>query len=242
MAKSPFPGFSQEALQFFRGLARNNRREWFLPRKPVFDERVKQPMVELCETLNLALKRFAPAYVTDPAKAVYRLYRDTRFSKDKTPYKDHIAASFRHKSLGGEGGGAGFYFQVSHKDVSVGGGMYMPSPETLFAVRNHLAEHHRDFEALVKARPLKRLLGEIQGDQLSRAPKGFPCDHPAADLLRRKQLYYFTELSPDLATTPDLYKEIVARFEAMAPFIEFLNTPLAGRTQKPKIDPRELLT
>ncbi len=226
MAKSPFPGFSEEALKFFRGLARNNNREWFQARKPVFDEQVKKPMLQLCEALNVAMKRFAPDYVTEPAKAVYRIYRDTRFSANKTPYKDHIAASFRHKFLAGEGGGAGFYFQVSDKDVSVGGGSYMPSPETLLATRNHIAEYYKELENLLKARNVKRLLGEIQGDQLTRAPKGFPCDHPAADWLRRKQLYFFVELPSDLATTPDLYKEIVTRFEAMTPFLEFLNAPL----------------
>jgi uncharacterized protein (TIGR02453 family) len=232
LAKPPFPGFSKEAIQFFRGLTRNNNREWFQARKPVFEEQVKKPMLQLVEAVNAAMKRFAPNYVTDPAKAVYRIYRDTRFSKDKTPYKDHIAASFRHKGLGGEGGGSGFYFQVSQKDVSVGGGMYMPAPETLLAVRNHLAGYHEEFTRILNARPAKRLLGEIHGEQLTRAPKGFPCDHPAAGLLRHKQIYYFDELSPDLATTPKLYDAIVTRFEAMTPFIEFLNAPLSARPKK----------
>jgi uncharacterized protein (TIGR02453 family) len=241
LPKSPFPGFPNEAIQFFRGLARNNHRDWFLPRKPVFDEQVKQPMVQLCDALNGALRRFAPNYISDPAKAVYRIYRDTRFSKDKTPYKTHIAASFRHRFLCGDAAGAGFYFQVSHKDVSVGGGIYMPSPETLLAVRNHLAEYHKEFEAILKARSVKRLVGDIQGDQLSRTPKGFACDHPAADLLRRKQIYFFTELSPEIATTPDIFNEVVTRFETMTPFIEFLNAPLARQARKPRIDARDLL-
>ena len=241
MPKSPFPGFPKEAISFFRGLARNNHRDWFQPRKPVFDEQVKQPMIELCESINGALKRFAPHYVSDPAKALYRIYRDTRFSKDKTPYKLHIAASFRHRFLGGDGTGAGFYFQVSHKDVSVGGGIYMPGPETLLAVRNHFAAHHKELETILKSRSLKRLLGDIQGDQLTRIPKGFACDHPAGDLLRRKQIYFFQELSPDLATTPELHKEVVTRFEVMAPFIEFLNAPLTAKPRKPKIDAKDLL-
>ena len=241
MPKSPFPGFPPEAIAFFRGLARNNHRDWFQPRKPVFDEQVKQPMIELCEALNAALKRFAPNYVSDPAKAIYRIYRDTRFSKDKTPYKTHIAASFRHRFLGGDGGGAGFYFQVSHKDVSVGGGVYMPAPETLFAIRNHIAGHHEALRTILNGRALKRLLGEIQGDALTRTPKGWPPDHPAADLLRRKQIYFFTELSPEIATTPAIYHEIVTRFEAMTPFIEFLNAPLARQPRKPKLDAKDLL-
>ncbi len=230
--KSPFPGFSPEAMQFFRGLARHNNREWFQPRKPVFEEQVKKPMYALVDVVNLAMKRFAPDYVTDPAKAVYRFYRDTRFSKDKTPYKDHIAASFRHRQLAGEGGGAGFYFAVSHKDVAIGGGIYMPAPETLLAVRTHMATFHREFATLLKARAVKRLLGELQGEQLSRVSKGFCSDHPAAGLLRHKQFLLYVELPPDIATTPDLYEAVVSRFKAMTPFIEFLNAPLAAKGRK----------
>lgn len=240
--KSPFPGFPPEGLQFLRGIVRNNNREWFLPRKPVFEEKLKKPMLQLVDAVDTAMKRFAPDYVTEPNKAVYRFYRDTRFSKDKKPYKDHIAASFRHRFLGGEGGGAGFYFHVSPKEVGIGGGVYMPAPETLLAIRTHMAEFHREFETLLKARAVKRLFGDMQGEQLTRLPKGFASDHPAADLLRRKQFLLWTELPGDLAATPELYKEIVARFEAMTPFLEFLNAPLAAQARKkPKIDARELL-
>src|SRR5450631_3537778 len=112
---SRFPGFPPEAMQFFKNLSRNNNRDWFQPRKPIFEEKVKQPMRELVEALNGSLKSFAPAYVTDPDKAIYRFYRDTRFSKDKTPYKDHIAASFRRSGAGPHKEG-GYYLQVSHKD------------------------------------------------------------------------------------------------------------------------------
>jgi uncharacterized protein (TIGR02453 family) len=238
--KSPFPGFSEEAMQFFRGLARNNNREWFQARKPVFEEQVKKPMYELVNAVNTAMQRFAPDYVTEPGKAVYRFYRDTRFSKDKKPYKDRIAASFRHRHLGCEGGGAGFYFSVSDKDIGVGGGVYMPAPETLLAIRTHVAEFHREFDTLVKARAVKRLLGEMQGEQLSRVPKGFRADHPAADLLRRKQFLLYVELPPDTATPPDLYEAIVSRFKAMTPFMEFLNAPLAEKDRKKKMDPRDL--
>lgn len=238
--RSGFPGFPPEAMQFFRGLARNNNREWFLPRKPVFEQQVKRPMYALVEAVNAEMKRFAPDYITDPAKAVYRFYRDTRFSKDKTPYKQHIAASFRHRQLGGsEGGGAGFYFSVSHKEIGIGGGVYMPAPETLLAIRNHIARYHHEFRTLIAARAVKHLFGEMQGDQLSRVPKGFCAEHPAADLLRYKQFLLYIELDPGIATTADLQKEIVARFKAMAPFLEFLNAPLPKGRQK--IDVRELL-
>jgi uncharacterized protein (TIGR02453 family) len=239
--KSQFPGFPKEGLQFLRGIARHNDRDWFLPRKPIFEEQVKKPMLQLVEAVNNAMKRFAPDYLTEPNKAVYRFYRDTRFSKDKKPYKDHIAASFRHKSLPGEAVGAGFYFHVSPKEVGIGGGVYMPPPETLLAIRTHVAEFHAEFERLLQARAVKRLFGELQGEQLTRVPKGFPTDHPAADLLRRKQFLLWAELPGDIAGTPELYEAIVTRFQAMTPLMEFLNAPLAARGRKPRVDARELL-
>ena len=234
---SGFPGFSPETLQFFRGLARNNNREWFLPRKPIFEEHVKAPMRQLVEQINGAMKAFAPDYVTDPAKAIYRFYRDTRFSKDKSPYKTQIAASFHHRGLGGEGGG--YYFAVSHKELAVGGGIYMPSPETLRAVRGHMADHHKEFRRIVRRAAVRNLLGKPQGEQLSRAPKGFPPDHPAADLLRFKQFLLYIELPPEITATPAVRAEVVKRFRAMTPFLSFLNAPLLSKAKR--IDPRELL-
>src|SRR5437899_2709311 len=136
MARSGFPGFPEEGIEFFRKLMRNNRREWFQPRKEVFEAKLKQPMRELVHEVNREMGRFAPEYVTEPDRAIYRIYRDTRFSKDKTPYKNHIAASFRRSGACAHEG-AGFYFAVSHKEVAVGGGIYMPPTETLKAVREH---------------------------------------------------------------------------------------------------------
>jgi len=233
-----FPGFPSEAIDFFRGLARNNKREWFQPRKELFEERVKQPMQALVETVNAALMDFAPEYVTEPGKAIYRIYRDTRFSKDKTPYKTHIAASF-HRRVPVNHGDAGYYFAISHKEVAIGGGVYMPEPPVLLAIRNHIAEHHQEFRRILRARQVKQLLGELHGEQLSRVPKGFACDHPALDLLRFKRFILYTTLEQELATKPALYTEIVKRFRAMAPFLRFLTTPLAAA--KKKMDARELL-
>ncbi|HJT87557.1 MAG TPA: DUF2461 domain-containing protein [Bryobacteraceae bacterium] len=235
--RSGFPGFPAEGLQFFRGLARNNRREWFQPRKAIFEQQVKEPMRTLVSAVNTALMGFAPAYVTDPDKAIYRIYRDTRFSHDKTPYKQHIAASFHRRgtTLHGE---AGYYFAVSHKEVAIGGGVYMPEPAVLLGIRNQLAARHAEFRKILAARAVRQLFGEMQGEQLSRVPKGFAADHPAADLLRFKQFLLYIELEPDLATSPALYGEIVQRFRAMKPFMDFLTAPAAARRRK--MNAREL--
>ena len=227
--RSAFPGFPAEGLAFFAALQRHNRREWFQPRKAIFEEKLKQPMRELVGAVNSAMRGFAPDYITDPDKAIYRIYRDTRFSKDKTPYKDHIAASFSRR---GDKAGAGYYFAVSDKEVAIGGGIYMPPPETLFAIRQHLAERHEEFRKIAGARAVRRLFVEVQGEQLTRVPKGYPCDHPAADLLRFKQYLLYVELPPDLAVTPAVYTEIVKHFRAMTPFVDFLNTPLRGKRRE----------
>jgi uncharacterized protein (TIGR02453 family) len=226
--RSGFPGFPPEAVAFYRGLARHNTREWFQPRKCIYDEKVKAPMVELVTALNGALMDFASDYVTDAAKAIYRIYRDTRFSPDKTPYKTQIAASFARRGME-KHGAAGYYIAISHKGVDVGGGIYMPPPETLLAVRTHIAERHAEFRELVASSAIKRLFGAVQGEQLSRVPKGFCAEHPAADLLRYKQFLLFTTLDAAIVTTPELFVELEKRFRAMAPFLEFLNTPLVGK-------------
>jgi len=234
-----FNGFPKEAPAFLRALKRNNNREWFLEHKQVFDDKVKAPMVQLVEALNTALADFAPSFVTDPAKAVYRIYRDTRFSPDKTPYKTHIAALFLPRGLEKHASGS-LYFEVSAEDVGVAGGIYMPGPEQLLAVRTHLAEHHERFRRLLGDKRLRRLMGSLCGEQLTRVPKGFPSDHPAADLIRYKQWYMYVQLAPALVTSPKLLAELLKRFRAMMPLVEFLNEPLRPRklelnfTTKPK--------
>src|SRR5260370_38338657 len=98
-------------------------------------------MLELVTALMQRLADFAPDYVADPNKAIYRIYRDTRFSKNKTPYKTHIAAIFKHRDLE-KHSGAGFYFSVAPEEIEGGGGVYMPMREDFLAMRNHLAEHN----------------------------------------------------------------------------------------------------
>jgi uncharacterized protein (TIGR02453 family) len=231
MARSAFPGFPKEAAAFFRGLARNNHREWFLPRKPVFEEKVKEPMRQLIEALNGEIRRFAPLHIADPDKAIYRIYRDTRFSKDKKPYKDHLAANFPRQGMGREGA-AGYCLAISHKALAIGGGVHMPSPEMLRTLRNHIAERPAEFRKLIGSKTLRELFGEMHGDPLSRVPKGFAADHPAADLLRYKQYVFYVELSPDLVTSPELFGEVRKRFQALTPLVNFLNAPLVGTRPK----------
>lgn len=228
---SRFPGFGKEAIQFLRDLEKNNNRDWFQAHKKRYEEYLKAPLAELVEAINKELVRFAPDHVTEPKAAVYRIYRDTRFSKDKTPYKTHVAANFPRRGLE-KHAAAGYYFHFSAKELLLAGGAYMPGPEQLLAIRTHIAENHKALEKLLKTKRLREAVGQLQGEKLTRPPKGFPKEHPAIDLLRNKQWYFYTNLDAKLVTSPDLATELVKRFKAMQPVIDFLNTPLLGGKRK----------
>lgn len=218
-----FSGFPPEAIAFFRSLKRNNKRDWFQPRKHIFNEKVRGPMIELVETLNSELRHFDPQHITDPPKAIFRIYRDTRFSNDKTPYKTHIGAFFPRRGHQ-KNGSAGYYVAISGEGVQVAGGLHGPSPQDLFAFRTWMAGQYAEF-GKAAGRPSK-LMGALTGSSLQRMPKGFPSDHPAAGLLKMKQWYYYKELDAKLAMSPKLAGEVVKRFKAMSPVLEMLNRPL----------------
>jgi uncharacterized protein (TIGR02453 family) len=230
-AVTRFSGFPAAGLAFLGELKENNDREWFQPRKEIFDREVRGPMEAAAAAVNEHLAEFAPEYVTPPAKAIYRIYRDTRFSADKTPYKTHIAAHFPHRALA-KNECAGFYFSVSAEQIEVAGGAYMPGPPQLLAIRNQIAAHPDEFRTLAEQRRVVKLMGALQGDQLTRVPKGFAATHSAADYLRHKQWYYYVLLDSELATSARLLKEVVERFRRMAPFIDFLNKPLLQAARK----------
>jgi uncharacterized protein (TIGR02453 family) len=232
--QSKFPGFPAEGIAFLRALKKHNDREWFTPRKSTFEAKVRQPMVELVSAIHGEMLRFAPDYVGEPAKCVYRIYRDTRFSKDKTPYKTFVSALLLRNNFDRYAGSAAYYFAVSPENIELAGGIYMPDRDVLLAVRQHLAENHREFRATYETARVRRLFGELSGESLTRVPKGFDAGHPAVDLIKRKQYLLDVNIDAKLAATPELFGEIVTRIEAMTPFIEFLNRPLLQRQARLK--------
>ena len=229
---SRFPGFPSEALAFLRSLKRNNRREWFQPRKEKYESLIKLPMLDLVSCLNEELAGFAPEYATPPQKATFRIYRDTRFSKDKTPYKTHVAAMFPRQTALTKNGGAAFYFHFTDKELLFFGGVYHPERDELIAYRALIQERYEDLHDILRDKKLRRIAGELQGEQMSRLPKGIPSDHPAEGLLRRKQWYLEDTVDARLVTTPRLLPELVKRFRAMTPFVEFMNSAFAQKKKK----------
>jgi uncharacterized protein (TIGR02453 family) len=224
--------FSSEALKFLRGLKRNNDRVWFAARKDVYERELKEPMLKLIGEVNDAMVEFAPMHVRPPQKIMMRIYRDIRFAKDKRPYKTHVSAWWVRDGMQ-KTSGAGFYLSVNPEEVVIAAGVYMPEREQLLAIRRYLAEHHDEFRALMKGRKLRSLMNENDGVALTRAPKGFPEDHPAIDLLKNRQWGVSTRLPGERAVKATLLKDVVERFKAAAPVIAMLNAPLVGKPKRP---------
>ncbi len=225
VAGAPPERFTPKTLAFLRALARNNRREWFQERKERYEEVVRAPMAALVERLAVDFREFAPDLVATPRASMYRVYRDTRFSADKTPLKTHVAAVFPHRLLP-KHEGAGLYLEVAPQHVWYGGGMYMPSTSQLHLVREHIAANHRRFRTIVESPAFRRAYGALSGEQLKRVPLGFPKDHPAAEFLKFRQLLAGCEKPAAFATSPGFYRSLVAAFRVLAPLIAFLNAPL----------------
>lgn len=219
------PRFSAASLRFLRALKRNNDREWFRARREEYDRVVRGPMIEVIEQLARDFPRFAPEMVASPKVSLYRIYRDTRFSDDKSPLKTQVAASFRWRGLP-KGGGAGLYVEVNPRWVWMGGGFYAPEPQHLVRIRAHIAETYPEIDTLVRARPFRKVLGTLDGDRLTRVPRGYRADDPATEYLKFKYFLAGREFPPAFATTDRFYPALLETFRAAMPLVRFLNEPL----------------
>jgi uncharacterized protein (TIGR02453 family) len=224
--------FSNEAMKFLRGLKKNNDRDWFNERKPIYEKQLKEPMLALIGEVNHAMVDFAPEHVRPPQKIMMRIYRDIRFSKDKRPYKNHISAWWVRDGLQ-KTSGAGFYMHVAPNELVIAAGAYMPEREQLLAIRRHLVDHHAEFRRIVAGKKLRLLMEDIDSLKMTRPPMGFAADDPAIDLIMCRQWGVSATLPAERATMPGLLKDVVERFKAAAPLIALLNAPLLGKPKRP---------
>jgi uncharacterized protein (TIGR02453 family) len=224
---APVPYFRPEALTFLRSLAKNNDREWFTPRKAQFEAELKEPMLAVVRKITDAMIDFAPHHVRPAEKSLFRIYRDTRFSSDKRPYKTHIAAWWSHQGLE-KTSGAGYYFHISAKEVVIAAGAYMPEKDQLAAIRHWLLDHHVEFRALLQKSAVRKAFTEFEGNALTRPPKGFPTDHPALDLVRCRQWGLSATLPAAVSLESNLAATVIRHFKLAAPIVDALNTPIAA--------------
>jgi uncharacterized protein (TIGR02453 family) len=224
MSAAP-PRFTPATLKFLRALKRNNRREWFNAHRDDYEAHVREPMTVIIERLGVDFRTFAPELVASPRVSLYRIYRDTRFSENKAPYKTHVAAVFPTRGLA-KHEGAGLYFHISPEEVWMGGGMYAPQMPQLLAVRGHIATNVKRLRTIVESPAFRRRVGYLEGERLQRVPRGFPKDHEAAEFLKFRQFLAGREFPTALATSPGFYRTLITVFRRVAPLARFLNEPL----------------
>ena len=219
--------FGPEAFTFLRNLARHNDRAWFQPRKAQFELELREPLLAIVRKVTDAMVDFAPNHVRPAEKSVFRIYRDTRFSTDKRPYKTHVAAWWTHTGFE-KTSGAGYYFHISPKEVIVAAGSYMPEKVQLAAIRHWLLDHHDEFRKLLRSAKVHKHYDEFEGNPLTRPPKGFPAEHPGMDLIRCRQWGLAATLPAQVALRKDLADVLIRYFKVAAPVVDALNTPLAA--------------
>ena len=222
--------FTPKTLAFLRALKRNNNREWFRVRKAEYEQHVRGPMIDLLARLATDFRAFAPELVADPKVSLFRIYRDTRFSEDKSPLKTHVAAYFPPRGFP-RPEGAGLYLEIAPKWVWIGGGIYMPTTAELQAIREHVATTHPQLHRIVTTPTFRRVIGQLSGDRLTRVPRGYDRTHPAANYLQHKQFLAFREFDAEFAVGDRFYPELLRTFKAIAPLVRFLNEPLRSRTE-----------
>jgi len=219
----PFKGFPKAGVEYLRSLKRNNNRTWFEKHKSEFESEVKFPMQCLIASLQPYFESFAPEYDVNPKRSLFRIYRDIRFSKDKTPYKTHVAAHFvlRGKPKGTEG--SGYYVHIEPGEVFVGGGIYMPAGDQLKKIRRAISDRQKEFLAIVTDKGFVKLFGAIEGERLKRIPQGYEEGHPMREWLKLKQFFVGVEWTEAKSFKPLFAKEVARVFETASPLVRFLN-------------------
>jgi uncharacterized protein (TIGR02453 family) len=231
-----FNGFRPAAFTFLRGLARNNSKTWFEAHRDQYESEVREPMRTLVDELDAVLGAIAPEFRGDTKRSVFRIHRDVRFSADKSPYKTNAACWLFHRDAGhGVGreahGGAGFYFQIEPARCFSGGGVWMPPKPALDRIRQAIGDDHRAFSSILRAPRLKRRFGGLDDEAvLTRVPRGFAPDHPAADLLRHKSFIVGRTIPDRQTNSRTLLSILKTDIEVMLPLVRWLNSTLGLRS------------
>ncbi|WP_448520298.1 DUF2461 domain-containing protein [Rhodoflexus sp.] len=215
----------QAALDFLADLKANNSREWFAKHKPRY-EQAAADFLELVENLLQRLAIREPAFANQKAKeCVFRIYRDTRFSPDKTPYKVHLGAYF---CKGGKQSPlAGYYLHIQPGESFIAGGCWMPPAPMLQAIRQEIDYNAAEFRAIVQAPAFVQRFGKLSGDTLKTAPKGYPADHPEITFLKHKSFVAVQPLTDTQILASNLDEQIMESIAAMQPLVDFLNRAVA---------------
>lgn len=218
MAPDDAPSFTPELFAFLRELTADNERPWFNANKGRYEQHLKEPALAFVEDVGFRLPDVAPHVVADK-RSLFRIYRDTRFARDKTPYKTHVGIYFRH-ARAAEADTGGLYLHLEPRHVFMGAGVWHPGSAALKRIRTALVARPDAWRAAVAECAPDWSLGE--GESLKRAPVGFPADHPLIDDLRRKSFAVVSPMTQKDATARGFVDEFERRARAARPFMAFL--------------------
>lgn len=210
---------------FLRELSQNNNKEWFTENKARFRENLQLPMLAFIEQMTPWLELNAPAFVADTrlnGGSLFRIYRDTRFGNDKTPYKTNIGCHFRHRA-GKDAHAPGFYVHLSVDEIFFGGGIWSPPTPVLNKIRDRIIEKPEAWQAIQEDTDFKKQLGKLESNQsLKNAPRGYPADHVCIDDLKRKSLFAFGSCTAKQVCAKDFPERVGRSFEAITPLMQFM--------------------
>ncbi len=222
----PFTGFSREGINFFKRLKRNNTRQWFTAHKEEYENLVKLPMCSLLANLRPHFEKFAPEYDLNPKRAIFRIYRDVRFSPDKTPYKTYSAAHFVLRGQPKGFVGSGYYVQVGPGECYVGGGIYIPDSNQLKKIRKAISTRGEEFLSIVKNKRFIKMFAPFDWEKLKRIPKGYDENHPMAEWLKYKQFFVGVSWQEEKCHYPKFVDEVAMICKEVTPLVKFLNSSL----------------
>ena len=224
---SAFAGLPDDFFRFFDDLKHNNERAWFNENKPRYRESVVEPISEFILCMAPLLQKISPHYIANPRPhggSMFRIYRDTRFSRDKTPYKTHAGVQFRHEA-GKDAHAPGFYVHLDGEGVFFGGGVWLPPNPVLNRIRDHIVDNARSWSRIRNAEKVQAS-GGIRGDSLKRPPRGFDAEHTHIEDLKKKSFYVATEVPAAAALEPGFIDQVTEGFRLAAPMMHFVNDAL----------------
>jgi uncharacterized protein (TIGR02453 family) len=219
--------FTPALFQFLRELKKNNNRPWFQANKERYEKVVRNPLLDFIGDLGPSLRKISRNIVVDNSPtggSMFRIYRDTRFAKDKSPYKTHVAAHFT-LTHAKDVHAPGYYLHLSPGEVFAGGGIWHPERPVLNQIREYLLNHSREYKAILANKTFKELC-TIEGEKLQRPPKGFPADHELVEHLKYKDFIYFAQFDERQACSSDFMGMFVESCAAASSYMKFLASAL----------------
>ncbi|MXV80872.1 MAG: DUF2461 domain-containing protein [Chloroflexi bacterium] len=216
--------FSEELIDFLVGLSANNEREWFNARKDVYETVLREPALEYIRQVGGPLADISPHIRASDRKqggSLMRIYRDVRFSRDKSPYKTNVGIQFRHES-GKDVHAPGYYVHISIEECFIGAGSWMPDRDALLAYRRAVSEHPREWLALKELAETSDWSIDGHHDMLKRPPRGFSADDPMIEDIKRKHFIVTHRMEIEDVTAPDFVDYTIDRFKESREWMAFL--------------------